>query len=302
MHFAMKVVETFLSRHWDGKSPLALGYSGGPDSKALLYALCELGIKPLRVAHVDHGWREESAAEAKKLQREVEELGFPFHSIRLVPEEKNKEAKAREARMRFFATLGCQAVLLAHHADDLAETVLKRILEGAHLSAAGGMESVSKWDNLMVWRPLLEIKRAEILSFLAERKLEPLWDSTNSDPAYLRTRLREEIFPFLNRSFGKETMENLVCFSKRSYELKEYLERRCAAIPVLRGPWGMALFLKRVERIEARYLLQKHLKLSRASLETILDWVASEEPNKKFNSHISVDRGAVFITDLMPDG
>lgn len=294
----MKQVAEFLKRHWDQKSPLLLACSGGTDSKALLYVLYESRVN-LHVAHVDHGWRAKSAEEAEKLKKEVASLGYPFHSTRLVPSGKNREAAARQKRIEFFRSLfekfPFQALLLAHQAEDLAETVLKRILEGAHLSSAGGMQSLSHLENLPVWRPMLSVKKAEILSFLKEKALTPFLDPTNSDPAYLRSRLREEIFPFLSRSFGKETVGNLVCFSERAYELKEYLERKTASIPRSQGPWGTALFLQGVERLEARYLLKKYVRLSRPVLEKILDWVKEGRPKRKISTHIFVDRGTVLL-------
>lgn len=282
---------TFLHRHWDKKSPILLGYSGGPDSKALLYALYGAGIRP-HVAHVDHGWRKESGEEAKKLKREIERLGLVFHTTRL--SRKNSEEAARQARLEFFASLcnkeGCQAVLLAHQADDLAETVLKRILEGAHFTSSGGMQPISHWEDLAIWRPFLSVKKSELFSFLERKKLQPLFDPSCND---LRSKMRKEIFPVINHCFGKETVRNLVCFSERAYELKNYMERKCAQLPKLQGPWGTALFLKGTERVESRYLLHKFLP--RGPLEKALDWIQEGKPNRKISPSIFIDRGTVFL-------
>lgn len=145
------LTKEFLFVHWDRKKPLLLGYSGGPDSKALLYALLECDARP-HLAHVDHGWREESRAEAEECRAEAIKLGLPFHTIRLdIPK---KEDAARIARFSFFQSLyrtgPFQALLLAHQADDLAETVLKRTLEGAHLAFLGGMEAASRQFGMAV--------------------------------------------------------------------------------------------------------------------------------------------------------
>jgi tRNA(Ile)-lysidine synthase len=215
-----------------------LGYSGGPDSKALLYALLECDVKP-HLAHVDHGWREESEEEAEMLRKEAVELGCPFFSVRLNNVEKSEDA-ARRARLSYFFShfAPYEALLLAHQADDLAETVLKRILEGAHLPNLGGMQPVSSQHELTIWRPLLYVRRSEIIEFLEERGLHPLLDSSNLDTAYLRARMRLEIFPFLNEKFGKETTENLALLSERATELKDYLDRQIASVPIHKGPWG----------------------------------------------------------------
>lgn len=255
----------FLKTYWDGKAPLLLGYSGGPDSKALLYILKGL---PIHVAHVDHGWRQTSGAEAEELKREVEGLGFPFHMTRL--EGCKKEEEAREARLEFFRKL-CeqvpfQALLLAHQADDWAETALKRVLEGSHLPFLGGMDPVSHIKGLCIWRPLLKIPKQGLEKYLDQKGLIPLRDPTNTDPKYLRSRMRVDMIPYLSRSLGKEVAGNLTLLAERASELKEYLDRK------VRGKQLHEL----TERVERRYLMQLRAKaagkrLSREALEALLD-------------------------------
>lgn len=302
------VLFEFLNTHWDRKKPLLLGYSGGPDSKALLYSLLECDVVP-HLAHVDHGWREESRDEAQLLSEEAAKLGCPFFSIRLELKEK-KEDEARQARLAFFATLFPQyeALLLAHQADDLAETVLKRILEGAHLAHLSGMQSVSSQYGMTIWRPLLPIRKNEIVQFLAERRLQPIIDPSNFDPVYLRSRMRGEIFPFLNECFGKETTENLVLLSQRAQELKGYLDRQIERVVIQKGPWGVFAYLNGLETVEQRHLLQKigreeSLVLSRDVLETLLKWVNGGQKSKSLvvkTKKILVDEGRVWFFSLNP--
>ncbi len=153
----IKTILTFLQNRWDGTSPLLLGYSGGPDSKALLYALLEAGVRSLHLAHVDHGWRAESGEEAALIQQEARKLGLICHVHRLTEKkEGNLEEQARLARLRFFRKLfeeiPFQALLLAHHAGDLAETVLKRLFEGAHLCSLGGMSEEGQLEGMLAAR------------------------------------------------------------------------------------------------------------------------------------------------------
>lgn len=290
-----KILHAFLNAHWDSHRPLLLGYSGGPDSKALLYALLECGVKP-HLAHVDHGWREESAQEAEGLRNEAEALRCPFFTTRL--EGEKSEDAARKGRLAFFASLfpHYQAVLLAHQADDLAETVLKRVLEGAHLAHLGGMKPVSHQQGMTIWRPLLQVRRSHILDFLQERSLTPLIDKSNSDPAYLRSRMRLEIFPFLNRVFGKETTENLTLLSQRAFELKQYLDRKVEAVPIHKSPEGILVDLNGLDPIEQRHLLQKigsqeSLAFSRAQIETLLAWLQSPSISK----HLVVKTKKIWV-------
>jgi tRNA(Ile)-lysidine synthase len=279
-----------------------LGYSGGPDSKALLYALLECGIKP-HIAHVDHGWREESSSEAEAIREEARLLNCPFFSKRL--EEKLNEDDARRARLCFFSSIfeGHQALLLAHHADDLAETVLKRVLEGAHLCHLGAMTPASDQFGMTIWRPLLSVRRSEIVEFLEERAIVAIDDSTNYDPKYLRARMRRELFPFLNKCFGKQSVSNLTLLSERASELKRYLDQKIEGVKIEKGPWGALADLTGMEKIEQRHLIQKmasqeSIVLTRSVLETLLQWI-EEGGRSKFleikTKKILVDKGRIWI-------
>lgn len=290
-----KTVKKFIDARCDAKCdrPILLAYSGGPDSKALLYGLLEAGIKP-HLAHVDHGWREESRAEAELLQKEAESHNLPFHTIRLTHlPDKNLEDYGREARLQFFRTLfdqiPFQALLLAHHSDDLAETALKRIFEGAHLPFLGGMTPTCELMGMAVWRPLLGVRKKEILHFLETKTLKGFYDKTNDDPKFLRTRLRQTMLPDLTASFGKEIVPNLALLSERAYELKEYLDRKVESIRKMEGEWGRAFYLKGVERLEARHLLRPFIR-SRTQIETVLD-----ATNGVFSPNIYVKNGWVVI-------
>ncbi len=294
------MIESFIEKHWDGRSPLLVGYSGGPDSKALLYALRETAV-PIQVAHVDHGWRKESRDEAEAIAQEMKKLAIPLHSVRLELPMGNEEI-AREARFSYFRSLfeqiPFQALVLGHQADDQAETVLKRILEGAHLSSVGGMEAISEMKGMPIWRPLLQTRKKEMFAFLAKRGLIPFLDPTNRDPSYLRARMREEMIPFLNRSLQKEVAENLLLFSERAHELKKYLDQKASSFPIQRGEWGVAFSYEKWERIEVRHLLQKvgreiGVFLPRTVLEPVLDWMEEKASYRKifFQSKWLIVRG-----------
>jgi tRNA(Ile)-lysidine synthase len=304
----MHQLNPFLQAHLDAEKPLLLGYSGGPDSKALLYALLEYGVKHLHLAHIDHGWRPESAQEAEQLREEARLLGCPFHSIRLDRMEGgNQEDKGRKERLFFFSSLcSCvpyQALLLAHQADDLAETALKRILEGAHLPFLGGMEPVSRQGDLVIWRPLLGVRKQEIEDYLKKKNLVAIRDATNFDPAYLRARMRLEILPLLSEKFGKNITSNLILLAERASELKHFLDEQIASIPIHRESWGLAADLKGLSRILKRHFLQALAKeeafsFPRSLLESLLDGLEAEAPYLKYivqSRQIYADRGAVFL-------
>ena len=175
----------FFDKYWDGKSKLLLGLSGGPDSRALFHLLLDHGI-PFEVAHLDHGWRDESREEAAYLQKLCEEFKVAFHLERVAHPVKD-ENSGRKARLSFFRALcevhAFQAVLLAHHADDQAETVLKRVFEGASLPRLKGFSPCTIVEGVSLWRPLLEVAKEQILRWLAVPwdALGPCFQRENTD-------------------------------------------------------------------------------------------------------------------------
>ena len=160
-------------------SRIMLGYSGGPDSEALLQLYLASSLEqeyPLHLVHIDHGWREESQLEAFCLREKAFNLNLPFHTRTLAPSDTvgNLENWARQERQSFFEDIGAQIgspwLLLGHHKDDSVEVVLRRLMEGSHLIHASGMTFLTVLNSLRVLRPLLFFEKKDLLSYLNEKR------------------------------------------------------------------------------------------------------------------------------------
>ncbi len=123
------------------------------------------------------------------------------------------ETAARRERHEFFARcavkFGCGTVLLAHHADDQAETVLWNLLRGSHgLKGMSGERKLitESGVTLEVVRPLLGIRRAELVAWLDARGLGWREDASNAEPVAIRNRLRNEVFPLLGEITGRDAV------------------------------------------------------------------------------------------------
>jgi tRNA(Ile)-lysidine synthase len=180
--------------------------SGGPDSTAMLDSLARLAPPrelTLHVAHVDHGLRLGSAAEAEVVAAAAAERGLPFAAltVAVVPRGSSLQDRARVARhaalRRHARLVGATAIALAHTADDQAETVLMRALAGATPRALAAM---SERTGLPA-RPLLRVWRADVTAYCAALGLATLDDPSNADPRFLRSRVRHELLPALEVVF-----------------------------------------------------------------------------------------------------
>lgn len=309
----LQTVKQFLHKNLRPGASLLLGFSGGPDSLSLFHLLleCKKIISfQLHLAHVDHGWREESGSESAFLKQSAERLGIPFHLHKL--ESCDGELEAREERLKFFhkvhSEYGCQALLLAHQADDQAETVLKRIFEGKGLSSLGGLKEISSYQGMDIWRPLLSIPKAEIIKWLQGHNLVGLDDWTNRDPRFLRARMRTQILPELERMFGKHVSTNLISIGSAAQELKAYLTSKIT--PYLsvakRGPFGIYIDLNGfypIDNVELMALVkhvaeEEKISLSHAGLQMILQALSSGSANRRLDCNgrwVVVDRGRLFF-------
>jgi len=184
-------------------SQVLVGVSGGPDSLALLYLLSDWRTDAhpdlgLHVVTVDHGLRAEAADEARYVAKVCGQLGIP-HQILVWEGEKpdaNLQAEARAARYRLFARemerLGAEALVLAHHLDDQAETFLDRLTRGSGVYGLGAMADVEPNgpEDLLILRPLLSVPKEALMEELKSRGVDWIEDPSNDDPQFKRVRLR----------------------------------------------------------------------------------------------------------------
>jgi tRNA(Ile)-lysidine synthase len=201
---------------WDPAEPALLGLSGGPDSLALLAALCRTGWKQMIACHLDHALRPESRNETKRVAAMAAQFDCRFESRRSLvatrakAEKLSLEAAGRQCRHRFFAAMlrkhRAQGVFLAHHADDQAETVLLNLLRGAGSSGLGAMQPVETLSTpaITLSRPFLRLPKAALSAYAGVLGLDPLDDPSNDDRTFTRNRLRHELLPFLSEVMQRD--------------------------------------------------------------------------------------------------
>jgi tRNA(Ile)-lysidine synthase len=200
MRFDAAALDVVLHRHLPRNSAgLVAGVSGGADSASLLTALAELGRRPLRAVHVDHGLQAASGALRASASALCERLRVPLTviEVRVEPAGESIEAAARDARYRAFARdLGPgECLLTAHHAQDQAETLLLQLLRGAGIKGLSAMPVLRRLAGGWHLRPLLEFARRDLEAYAVTRGVPAHEDPMNRDPRFDRAFLRTEIWP-----------------------------------------------------------------------------------------------------------
>lgn len=200
-----------------------VGVSGGADSVALLHLLVEAGFRNLVVCHLDHRLRgRASTADARFVRSLAQKLGLACEigridvRLRMKACAESMETAARNARHEFFAQCAvkyrCRRILLAHHADDQAETVLWNLLRGSHgLKGMREEQGITvAGASLCLVRPLLDVRHAALVDGLKARGLRWREDASNREAVAVRNRLRNEVFPLLAEISGRDAVPAFV--------------------------------------------------------------------------------------------
>jgi len=228
--------------------------SGGADSTALLHILHalapDLGLE-LAVAHLNHGLRGPAADSDARFVEELAgrlKLGFHCDRIHLDPSHGALEERGRQARYAFFHRLaedqGYTKIALGHHMDDNAEAVLMHLLRGSGIRGLSGIPPVR---GHRIVRPLIDLRRSEIIRFLQEHQIAFVEDATNTDLRFDRNRVRQRLIPFLQEQFNTNVVAVLhrtadLCWQEERWlqtvlaptldEIVTFLDPECMALNV----------------------------------------------------------------------
>ena len=209
---------------------IIIGCSSGPDSMALVDMVYKLKDKynlKLIIAHVNYNVRKESVEEENYVRDYCEKnnLIFEFLNINEYGDD-NFENEARRLRYKFCGRLAkkykAEYVMTAHHADDLMETIMMKLVRGSNLNGYAGFKSVVQRNGYKVVRPLISYTKDELIEYDEENNVKYYVDKTNSDPFYTRNRYRKYILPFLKKE-NKDVHKKFLKFSNTLLEVNDYI-------------------------------------------------------------------------------
>jgi tRNA(Ile)-lysidine synthase len=294
-------IDQFIEQHHlihDGNI-IIIGFSGGPDSVFLLHYVHERRKhRPLTLvaAHLDHGWRPDSAQDASWCKNKAASLQIEFVQAHAsdfadqVKPEGSQEDYGRQLRRAFFQHVAHQfnatSIALAHHADDQQETFFIRLVRGAHLAGLCGMRPRS---GLYI-RPLLEISKAEILAYLDANNISYLCDPSNESLSFLRNRIRHMVIPAL-RAADQRFDQNFFRSLTALQDVEDFLEETTKKIfnEIIEKEESTTLKLSEFQKLPP--LLQRRIlihwlivhkipfTLTESFIHEILRFIASKSPS-----------------------
>lgn len=243
-------------------SKLRCGVSGGADSLALMALAVAAGCEVTAV-HVDHGQRAGSVEESVRVAALAAEIGANFESAVVdVESGSNLEARMRAAR---YEVLGPNAAT-GHTMDDQAETVMINLMRGAGLRGLGAMQHGHR-------RPILRLRRTDTEAVCAQMGWEPFSDPSNSDPAFVRNRVRAEALPLLNDIANRDVVPLLARTSENARSASEVIAMAAAELDPTDAPTlAVAPDALAAEVIQAwiQHETNSDYPVDRASVERVL--------------------------------
>jgi tRNA(Ile)-lysidine synthase len=227
----MERIINILSEKIKPKETVVVAVSGGPDSMLLLQLLLELRKKKdisIVCTHINHGVRKQSEKEKIFVEKFCKDNDIIFEYSKIqVALKNNFHSEARKLRYHFFEHVvfkyNAKFLLTAHHGDDLMETILMRLTRGSSLKGYAGFRKETKKDKYSILRPLIEVSKAEIISYCKKNNIKYAIDLSNYSSKYTRNRFRKSVIPFLKKE-DENVIHKFIKFSENIILANDYID------------------------------------------------------------------------------
>ena len=269
--------------------PLAVAYSGGADSTALLLACADKWPGQIHAIHIHHGLQAAADGFEQHCRDFCAQLGVPLQVLRVdarhAPGQSPEEA-ARSARYTALRQAADSAqptirhIALAQHADDQVETLLLALSRGAGLPGLSAMPAQWERDGIRYYRPLLDVSGVTLREGLRARGIHWVEDPTNSDEQYTRNRIRARLLPALEATFP-QFRDTYARSAAHAAQAQRLLDELAAEDLVRVGDPPQITPLRALTRDRQTNLLRCWLRsthgavASTAQLEELLDQIAA---------------------------
>ena len=296
----MDKAKEFLEKNICDEASIVVGVSGGPDSMCLLNLVCELKFSKkwqVIVAHVNHNLRKESKKEQEFVKNYCLKNNLIYETIDLDFQNKFNEHKGHQLRYAYFQNVltkyQTKYLLLAHHGDDLIESILMRITRGSTLEGYLGFKKENCYENMVILRPLIFYSKKDILKYNKENKIGYKIDKSNNSNKHTRNRYRKYLLPFLQKEEKNINLKYLK-FSEELEETQEFIDNYVDNLKVINENVLNLEKLKKESVFIKRKALEKLIKNIQKN-----DWL--EIDNAKMDKLIEMFDGKNKQIDLNND-
>lgn len=284
------------------KDTLVIAVSGGIDSMVLLHQMIEIKEQyqlNLHIAHVDHQKRETSAKDAQFVKDIATHYQIPFH-LHLLDKHisGNFHDSSHHQRYDFFVQVAqnvkANKIVLAHHLDDQAETILMRLVRGSSFEGYRGIQSYVSYKKKSIIRPLLNVPRSSIIAYQKQHNINYITDESNLENHYTRNRYRHQIIPLIAKENPKY-LDKLMQFSRYQDDAYAMIHQESLSVikkidmtkhPIIINQ-EMMRSLYTIIQIEVikkivNSITNNQLELSYQNIQDILTLIKNPKPHLKF--------------------
>ncbi len=207
LNYYIDKILTSYNTHLKDHSNIVIGLSGGIDSVFLLYILAQIRLQiPITISaiHINHGISPNADNWEDFCKTICKNFDVPIQISKYTVTKKGGESlenNARIIRYHAFENIENKVLALAHHRDDQIETLLTQLFRGSDIHNLASMRAITKSknsaNNILYWRPLLDITKNEIKDIVNLHQLPHIEDESNTDVRYLRNFIRHNVLPML---------------------------------------------------------------------------------------------------------
>lgn len=259
-----------------------LAVSGGVDSVVMLDMMARSSEHELIVAHVDHGIRPDSRADAAFVADLCQTYGLPYQSVRFELGKAVSEAEARQARHGWLETIRrdhqADAIVTAHHSDDVIETMMINLIRGTGWRGLCPLQDTSER-----YRPLIAMSKAQIVRYAIEHNLSWREDSTNDDMRYLRNRLRHTLLRSLSPAQRRRWLDLYEAQSRLAMQIDSEI---ATLMPYFVRPPGLSRYrlIGAGPTVTAEIIMtwQQH-RFTRKAMQRLWHFAATARPGKQLS-------------------
>ncbi|MDO5568678.1 MAG: tRNA lysidine(34) synthetase TilS [bacterium] len=279
------------------KEAIVVGVSSGPDSMALLHYLQNNISNTLICCHINHNKRKESVKEENYLKQYCKKHNIIFETTTITSYTKdNFQNQARNKRYKFYQeTLNkykSTSLFLAHHSDDLMETIIIKILRGSNIQGYAGFKEITNmYNKYNIYRPFINITKEDIIKYNKKHNITYFNDNSNNEDIYIRNKIRHNIITLLKEE-NKNIHKKFIQFSNLLIEYDQYITKEVENIipsVYINNKLDLKEFNKLPKLIQTNilyYILYSHfqnISFNQKHINNIFSIINNNKPNLVIN-------------------